>query len=64
MRVNLRAAGMFDALRRRVCSSSALAATTTSGILGNAAYVAKIVSELDRKSSEKSFRMVSEDAPG
>mmetsp|Transcript_9495 Transcript_9495/g.27366 ORF Transcript_9495/g.27366 Transcript_9495/m.27366 type:complete len:501 (+) Transcript_9495:28-1530(+) len=47
--VNLNARLMFDALKC-VCM---LTTTTTSGILGNAAYVAKIVSELDGKSAKK-----------
>jgi hypothetical protein len=48
--VNLNARLMFDALK---CVCMLTTTTTTSGILGNAAYVAKIVSELDGKSAKK-----------
>ena len=48
--VNLNARRMFDALQ---CVCMLPTTTTTSGILGNAAYVAKIVSELDGKSAKK-----------
>ena len=50
--VNLNARLMFDALKC-VCMLTTTTTTTTSGILANAAYVAKIVSELDGKSAKK-----------
>ena len=51
--VNLNARLMFDALKCVCMLTTTTTTTTTSGILANAAYVAKIVSELDGKSAKK-----------